>query len=115
MGLALRYAPEPDGSVSACFLGHNALEGYSGWLHGGVIASLLDGAMTHCLFARATRGVTAELTVRYYAPVQAAEEVRVRARLEGEKHGLFRLRADLEQGGVIKASASGKFMNQPIS
>jgi hypothetical protein len=40
MGLALRYAPQPDGSVSASFLGHSALEGYPGLLHGGVIAAL---------------------------------------------------------------------------
>jgi acyl-coenzyme A thioesterase PaaI-like protein len=52
MGLALRYSPQPDRSVAANFLGNCALEGYSGLLHGGVIAALLDGAMTNCLFAR---------------------------------------------------------------
>lgn len=36
MGLALRYSPQPDGSVAADFLGNCTLEGYSGLLHGGV-------------------------------------------------------------------------------
>ena len=110
MGLALRYAPQPDGSVSASFLGHSALEGYPGLLHGGVIAALLDGAMTNCLFAQGIRGLTVELKVRYHAGVVAAEESLLRAWVEDDSQGLFRLRAKLTQGGTVKASATGKFM-----
>jgi acyl-coenzyme A thioesterase PaaI-like protein len=112
MGLALRYAPQPDGSVCASFLGHSALEGYPGLLHGGVIAALLDGAMTNCLFARGRRGLTVELKVRYHAEVKAAEESQLRAWLEDDSHGLYQLRAELKQGGELKASATGKFMTR---
>jgi acyl-coenzyme A thioesterase PaaI-like protein len=112
MGLALRYAPQPDGSVSASFLGHSALEGYPGLLHGGVIAAMLDGAMTNCLFARGIRGLTVELRVRYHAGVAGAEELSLRAWLEDSSHGLFQLRAELSQTGAIKASATGKFMTR---
>jgi acyl-coenzyme A thioesterase PaaI-like protein len=112
MGLALRYAPQPDGSVSAAFLGHSALEGYPGLLHGGVIAALLDGAMTNCLFALGHRALTVELKVRYHAGVAAAEETLLRAWLENGSHGLFQLRAELSQAGAIKASAAGKFMTR---
>ena len=110
MGLALRYAPQPDGSVSANFLGHSALEGYPGLLHGGVIAALLNGAMTNCLFARGIRGLTVELNVRYHAGVVAAEESLLRAWVEDDTSGLFQLRAELRQSSTLKASASGKFM-----
>ena len=109
MGLALR-APQPDGSVSASFHGHSALEGYPGLLHGGVIAALLDGAMTNCLFARGIRALTVELKVRYHAGVVAAEESLLRAWMEDDTSGLFQLRAELKQGGKVKASATGKFM-----
>jgi acyl-coenzyme A thioesterase PaaI-like protein len=112
MGLALRYAPQPDGSVSATFLGNSALEGYSGLLHGGLIAAMLDGAMTNCLFARGIRGLTAELKVRYHESVAASEEVFLQAWLDDDAHGLYQLRADLTQGGAVKASATGKFMKQ---
>ena len=112
MGLALRYEPQTDGSITASFLGHCALEGYSGLLHGGVIATLLDGAMTNCLFARGVRGLTAELEVRYLDRVAAAEEVRLRAWLEDDARELFQLRAELTQGGAVKAHATGKFMRQ---
>ncbi|HHY87061.1 MAG TPA: PaaI family thioesterase [Verrucomicrobia bacterium] len=110
MGLALRYASQPDGSVAATFLGNCALEGYSGVLHGGVIAALLDGAMTNCLFAHGFAALTVELKVRYHESVVAAELVAVRAWLEDNSHGLYLLRAELTQGGKVKASAAGKFM-----
>ena len=112
MGLALCYEPQTDGSVSAKFLGHSALEGYSGLLHGGVIAAMLDGAMTNCLFARGIRGLTAELKVRYYESVAASEEAFLQAWLEDDAHGLYQLRAELTQGGAVKAGATGKFMKQ---
>lgn len=110
MGMALRYAAQPDGSVSARFLGHSALEGYSGLLHGGVIAALLDGAMTNCLFARGLPALTVELKVRYHSSVAAADEVSVRAWLEDDSHVLYQLRAELMQGDAVKAHATGKFM-----
>jgi acyl-coenzyme A thioesterase PaaI-like protein len=110
MGLALRYTPQPDGSVSANYLGHCALEGYPGLLHGGVIAALLDGAMTNCLFANNYRALTVELNVRYHAGIASAEEVSLRAWLEDNSSGIFHLRAELRQGGTVKASATGKFM-----
>ena len=110
MGLALRYERQHDGGVAATFIGHSALEGYPGRLHGGVIASLLDGAMTHCLFAHGIRAVTGELKVRYLGPVAAGETATVRAWLEGVAHGLFQLRAEIAVAGTIKARASGKFV-----
>jgi acyl-coenzyme A thioesterase PaaI-like protein len=79
-------------------------------LHGGVIAALLDGAMTNCLFAFGHRALTVELKVRYHAGVAAAEESLLRAWLEDSTRELFQLRAELSQDGAVKASATGKFM-----
>lgn len=111
MGLALRYTTAPDGSVSAQFLGNCALESYPGVLHGGLVATLLDGAMTNCLFAQDIRAMTAELRVRYRSPVLAAEELTVRAWLESSHHGLYEMRAEITQGGTLKARAHGRFIS----
>ena len=113
MGLALRYAAAADGSVSATFLGNPALEGYEGIMHGGVVAALLDGAMTNCLFAQGIRALTGDLRVRYRSPVRVAEEMTVRAWVASSWHELFNLEADLTQAGEIKARAQGKFMLAP--
>jgi acyl-coenzyme A thioesterase PaaI-like protein len=112
-GLALRYAPAPDGSVSACFHGTCSLEGYPGVLHGGVVATLLDGAMTNCLFAQGIEALTAELRVRYRAPVLATEPLTVRAWRQSTRRGVFELRAEIAQSGTVKAWAQAKFIRSP--
>jgi uncharacterized protein (TIGR00369 family) len=110
MGLGLRCAPQPDGRVTATFIGHSALEGYPGRLHGGVIASLLDGVMTHCLFIHGIQAVTAELNVRYFDAVSAGARLTLQAWLKRSAHGLYQLQAEIVEAGVVKASATGKFM-----
>jgi acyl-coenzyme A thioesterase PaaI-like protein len=111
-GLALKFLADGKGGVSACFHPSPILEGYEGLLHGGMIASLLDGAMTNCLFAQGIIGVTAELRVRYRAPVLIGPEIQIRAWLEKRHSPLFLLQAELKQEACVKAFASAKFMQR---
>ncbi|MGB7769436.1 MAG: PaaI family thioesterase [Verrucomicrobiia bacterium] len=111
-GLGVKFACEEDGSVSATFLGHPALEGFQGFLHGGVIASLLDGAMTNCLFAHGCAAMTGELNVRYREPVVIGEEMRIRAWIERSLPPLHSLVAELKQGDCVKAAATAKFVER---
>jgi acyl-coenzyme A thioesterase PaaI-like protein len=110
LGLGLKFTCEEDGSVIATFLGHPALEGFPGMLHGGVVASLLDGAMTNCLFAHDCAAMTGELNVRYHEPVVIGEEMHIRAWITRSLPSLHLLAAELKQGGCVKATATGKFM-----
>lgn len=110
LGLALRFLTGADGSVSASFVGHPSHEGYRGLVHGGIVAALLDGAMTHCLFAQGLLALTVELRVRYHAPVAIGEELKVRAWREASSHRMHRVRAELIQDGKILARAEGKFL-----
>jgi acyl-coenzyme A thioesterase PaaI-like protein len=59
MGLGLHFTVAPEGGVESTFAGSDVFEGYAGWLHGGLTAALLDGAMTNCLFAHGCQAVTA--------------------------------------------------------
>jgi acyl-coenzyme A thioesterase PaaI-like protein len=108
----LEFAVHDDGSVTAAFLGHPALEGFEGFLHGGMIASLLDGAMTNCLFAHGHVAMTAELKVRYRKPVVIGEEMLLRAWITRSQPPLHLLEAELKQDGCTKAIASAKFMER---
>jgi acyl-coenzyme A thioesterase PaaI-like protein len=108
-GLRQEYALQPDGSVESVFAGNDLFEGYSGLLHGGVIAALLDGAMTNCLFARGVAALTAELTVRYREPISARGDITARAWLTESRGQLHLLRAELRQDGRVKAIALAKF------
>lgn len=81
-GLHPDFAVMPDGGVQAEPDCADVLEGYPHTLHGGVIASLLDGAMTNCLFAHGLVAVTAELTIRFLRPAATNRTATVRAWLE---------------------------------
>jgi acyl-coenzyme A thioesterase PaaI-like protein len=104
-----------DGSVQTTLQPERACEGYAGMLHGGVIATLLDAAMTNCLFAQGRCGLTAELCVRFRHPVVGDTPVRLRACVERSSPPLFVLRAELWQAGQVRATATGKFMEMERS
>lgn len=87
-------------------------QGYSGALHGGMIATLLDAAMTYCLFHQGIEAMTADLQVRYLAPVPCPGRVEVSARLDGRRKLIYELNAELRAGGVVKARAKAKFMRE---
>jgi acyl-coenzyme A thioesterase PaaI-like protein len=108
-GLAVHFNMASDGSVTALYCGLPEVEGYPGLLHGGVIAALLDGAMTNCLFAHGTVALTVELNVRYRATVSCCEECKISATLEQTTHrircggitfkiGFFRARVSADAG-----------------
>jgi len=108
----LRFAVVDDGSVQATFQPDPAYEGYHGILHGGVIAALLDAAMTNCLFARGRHGLTAELCVRFRHPVVSDTLLQLRAYVARASPPLFVLRGEIRQAGQVRATAIGKFLDK---
>ena len=111
--LCLKFAASDAGGVQARFGCDKAFEGYAGMVHGGVIASLLDGAMTNCMFARGIPAVTAELNVRFRHPVVTSHTATVRAWIERSSPPLHVLKAEILQDTQLKATAFGKFLEQP--
>lgn len=106
----LRFTAAPDGSVEAWFHGSTIFQSYDGILHGGVIATMLDAAMTNCLFAQGRCGVTGELTVRFRHPVISGTPSRLRAWVERATPPLYLLRSELWQSEQLRATGTGKFM-----
>jgi acyl-coenzyme A thioesterase PaaI-like protein len=98
-----------DGSVVAWFGCDAKFQGYPDRLHGGVIAMILDDAMTNCLLYQGITAVTGRLDVRYREPVQLGESVEVRAWIESRCKSLCRMRAELSQNGCLTAWAEAKF------
>jgi acyl-coenzyme A thioesterase PaaI-like protein len=109
-GLRTDFTMLADGSVQGTCACPDSLQGFPGVLHGGVSATLLDGAMTNCLFARGIVAFTADLQVRYRNLVAVEEEAIVRAWIERVAPPLYVARAELRQGGEVKATARGKFL-----
>jgi len=114
-GLGLRFRACPDGSILAEFRCESDYQGFPGRLHGGIIALLLDSAMTHCLFTRRERGVTARLQVRYLHPVHVQRNATIRAWLVHARRSLHILKAEILQEGDVCATAEASFLPEPGS
>lgn len=93
--LGVTFEIDGDGGVKTFFTPDLRLQGYDGMLHGGVSAALLDAAMTHCLFHRNVRAVTADLRVRYPHPVKMGLKLDLRAWVTEAHAPLYRLKAEL--------------------
>lgn len=109
-GLGVHFAADADGAVQAELAPPAWWEGFTGVVHGGIIASLLDGAMVNALFARGTVAMTAELTIRYWRPWPVAQPATATGRVVRCEPPLYYAEASIASGGRVVASAKGKFM-----
>jgi len=110
LGLEVEFSASKNGDVAALVECNELLQGYTGILHGGIIALLLDSAMTNCLFAAGIAAVTGEMSIRYLHSAGTDRPVLLTARITRKRPPLFLLRAEMHQGENIAARASGKFM-----
>jgi uncharacterized protein (TIGR00369 family) len=110
-GLKLKFAVQADGAVVAVFNCLPVLQSYPAVLHGGVIAAILDSAMTYALFAMGIVAVTAAIEVRYLAPAVTGRFAMARAWTDtGDSHPLYVQRAELVQDRNVIAEARAKFV-----
>lgn len=88
-GLQLEFLLAPDGTVVCPANIPVAFEGHPGYLHGGIIATLLDETMSKAVRARGLTAMTRHLEIDYKRPVPSATPVRMEGhivRSEGRKH-----------------------------
>jgi uncharacterized protein (TIGR00369 family) len=86
-------------------------QGGPGFIHGGIIAVLLDEAMGKVCRFSDVRAVTAELTVRYLKPVRVDEEIEIEA-YQAERNGrLLVHHGEIRNtDGEILAQGKGRFV-----
>lgn len=112
--LNLSFQDAGDGSVMTRFKAHAELQGYDDIIHGGVIVSLMDSAMTHCLFHRGIQAVTGDLHVRFVQPVPCCASLEIYARVLSSHPPLYRLRAEIILDQRVVAWAEAKFMQRRV-
>ncbi|TFH15218.1 MAG: PaaI family thioesterase [Lentisphaerales bacterium] len=101
-----------NGNVEARIMFDKEHEGYVGYVHGGMVTTVLDAAMTNCLFSYGIAGVTGELTVRFLCPIASERAFTVRARLERALAPLYVLAGELYEKDCVMARAKGKFVKK---
>jgi len=88
-GLHLEFLLAEDSSVVCLASVPDTFEGPPGYLHGGIIATLLDEAMSKAVRARGFTAMTRHMEVDYQRPVPSSTPIRLEGhvtRNEGRKH-----------------------------
>lgn len=78
-GMQLRFQISDDGEVVADWTPTPDWEGFKGIIHGGIVTTVLDEAMSQAVSARGWPALTCELRVRLRKHVSAGQTLRVRA------------------------------------
>jgi uncharacterized protein (TIGR00369 family) len=89
IGLHLEFLLADDGSVVCLATIPDSFEGPPGYVHGGIIATLLDEAMSKAVRARGMTAMTRKLEIEYPRPVPSGAPIRMEGRVvssEGRKH-----------------------------
>lgn len=88
-GLQLEFLLAEDGSLHCLTTVPDRFEGPPGYLHGGIIATLLDEVLSKSVRAHGKTAMTRHLEIDYLRPVPSGAPLRMVGRLvrsEGRKH-----------------------------
>jgi acyl-coenzyme A thioesterase PaaI-like protein len=114
IGLKVRFERTPEG-VQAKVRPAVHFEGFDGVLQGGIVTGLMDDAMWFAIFASSgTVTMTAELVVRFKAPVPVDTPLVVTAKMIEQRRALASCAASIAaEDGRVLAEATGRFLPAP--
>ncbi len=110
-GMQLKFMLAPDGSVVSLPVIADAFDGHPGFLHGGIIATLLDEAMSKAVRATGRLSMTRKMEVEYLRPVPSGVPLRIEGRVvrnERRKHWVESRILDAD--GEVLAECNGLFI-----
>lgn len=110
--LRLKFSSDEEGNVYTKFTGNVYLQGYPGILHGGVIGSILDSAMTNCLFNKEIEALTGELTIKFHQSIPCNASLDIKANVKSDMNPLYVVQAIIQHQGKLMASSEAKFMRK---
>ena len=110
-GLHLEFLKAPDGTVVCPATIPDRFEGPTGFLHGGIIATLLDETMSKAVRSYGRTAMTRHMEVDYRRPVPSKTPIRMEgrvARTEGRK--IWTDASIVDESGNVLAHAKGLFV-----
>jgi len=111
IGLHLEFMLAEDGTVVCLASIPDTFEGPRSYVHGGIIATLLDETMSKAVRSRNVVGMTRHMEVDYRRPVPCAAPIRLEGRVyhhEGHKH--WAEASILDDAGTVLAHSKGLFI-----
>lgn len=113
-GLKLQFHVNGDGSAIAEWTPSDIWEGYQGIIHGGIVSTVLDEAMSKAVAAAVKPAFTCHLEVRLRQPVAPGDSLVVRAWVVKKRKRYIRVEAELhDRLSVERAHAWATFLEVP--
>lgn len=110
-GLHLEFFLAPDGSVVSLPVVADTFEGHPGYLHGGIIATLLDEAMSKAVRTTGRLSMTRKMETEYLRPVPSGMPLRIEGRiLRTEERKVWAESRILNAEDKVLAHAKGLFI-----
>jgi acyl-coenzyme A thioesterase PaaI-like protein len=114
-GLRASFFELENGEVAGQFKAGDIFQGYPDRLHGCIAAGLLDEAIGRAIRTRyreEAMGQTAELHLRYKAPIPLNQELTIVARITRDLRRIYEGTAELMLAdGTVAVEASGKYFS----
>jgi uncharacterized protein (TIGR00369 family) len=110
-GLRLEFLLADDGSVVSLPVVPRTFDGHPSYLHGGIIATLLDEAMSKAVRAQGKTSMTRKIEIDYLRPVPSGTPIRIEGRVvrnEPRKH--WAEARVVSQKGTVLAEGKGLFI-----
>lgn len=111
IGLKLDFFLASDGSVVCSATIPDTYEGPAGFVHGGIIATLLDESMSKAVRVKGLIAMTRHMEIDYRRPVPSRAPIRLESRIvrsEGRKH--WAEASILDGEGIALAHGKGLFI-----
>jgi acyl-coenzyme A thioesterase PaaI-like protein len=113
-GLRIRYQRQDSGEMTATWTPGSAWEGFRGIVHGGVVSTVLDEAMSKAVAATGSQALTAELRVRFRRHVTSGDAFLIRGWIVKQNRRLTETEATLTApDGTEHAHAWARFLALP--
>lgn len=85
-------------------------EGWRGVVHGGILTTILDETMAYVVFRQGYEGVTARMEMRYRAPAQQGDRLRIEARMVHHKGRMMDIEGKVLRDGEVIVEGTARFM-----
>ena len=110
-GLRLEFLLASDGSVVSHSSIPEIFEGHPGYLHGGIIATLLDEGMSKAVRARGITSMTRQMEIEFLRPVPSCTPLRIEGRVVRNQERKHWTEAKILNGqGTTLAESKGLFI-----
>jgi uncharacterized protein (TIGR00369 family) len=111
IGLKLKFTRDGD-TIRTEFTPDRTHQGWPGLLHGGILGTLLDEAMSNIAYATGNTCLTASINIRIRQPIKVEVPLIVTARIarQGKKLIETEGRVCLEDGTVVAESTAKQFV-----